>query len=319
LSPESSTCAIGLDVGGTKISGGMVSVPYGQVLAKQVIPTKAEREGQLVLSDSLALARLLMQEASRLGREVLGIGVGVAELVDLEGNVTSGQTIRWRGLPVQDRFSQIAPSVVESDVRAAALAECLFGGGRGLRIVVYVTVGTGISYSLVNEGHPFPGSRGNALILSSSPLSTRCTHCGEVLKPILEEFSSGPALVSRYNRRSSSKVTRAEEVMSAVGHDPVALDVIRTAGEALGVSTAFLVNTLDPDAVIVGGGLGLAGGPYWESFLSSTRKHIWAENSRNLPILRAALGNDAGLIGAAATVVLSKHPEQLSRIIVPER
>jgi len=107
--------------------------------------------------------------------------------------------------------------------------------------------------------------------------------------------------------------------MSAVGHDPVALDVVRTAGEALGVSTAFLVNTLDPDAVIVGVGLGLAGGPYWESFLSSTRKHIWAENSRDLPILRAALGNDAGLVGAAATVVLSKHPEQLSRIIVPQR
>jgi glucokinase len=305
-----STCAIGLDVGGTKTSGGVVSIPSGRVLVKQVIPTKTEREGQLVLSDSLALARELVQEAAVLGRKVLGVGVGVAELVDLEGNVTSGQTIHWNGLPVQERFSEIGPAVVESDVRAAALAESLFGAGKSFPIVVYVTVGTGISYSLVNEGRPFPGARGNALILSSSPLTTRCTHCGEVLRPILEEFSSGPALVSRYNQKASNSVARAEEVLSAVELDPMAFEVVRTAGEALGVSVAFLVNTLDPQAVIVGGGLGLAGGLYWSSFVSSAREHIWAEASRNLPILKAALGTDAGLIGAAATVVLRKHPGQ---------
>src|SRR5215510_10622523 len=100
--------------------------------------------------------------------------------------------------------------------------------------------------------------------------------------------------------------------MSAIGYDPVALDVVRTAGESLGVSPAFLASTLDPEAVIVGGGLGLAGGPYWESFLSSTREHIWAENSRDLPILKAALGADAGLIGAAAALVLKKCPERFS-------
>jgi len=305
----SSTCAIGLDVGGTKISGGVVSLPHGQVLAKRVIPTRAERDGEMVLSDSLALATELRQEACSMGSEVVGIGVGVAELVDLEGNITSGQTIRWSGLPVQDRFSEIGPAVVESDVRAAALGESLFGAGKGFRITVYVTVGTGISYSLVNGGRPFPGARGNALILSSSPLTTRCTHCGEVLKPVLEEFSSGPALVTRYNQKSSSKVVRAEEIFSVVEFDPVALEVIRTAGEALGVSVAFLVNILDPQAIVVGGGLGLAGDPYWSSFVISTREHIWAENSRNLPILKAALGNDAGLIGAAATVILRNHPE----------
>jgi glucokinase len=306
----SSTCAIGLDVGGTKISGGVVSLPSGEVLVKRVIPTRAEREGQLVLSDALALARRLMEEASALRHEILGIGVGVAELVDLEGNVTSGQTIHWNGLPVQERFSEVGPAVVESDVRAAALAESLFGAGKSFPIVVYVTVGTGISYSLVNEGRPFTGARGNALILSSSPLTTRCIHCGQLLKPVLEEFASGPALVSRYNQKASSSVARAEEVLAAVEVDPMAVEVVRTAGEALGVSVAFLVNTLDPQAVIVGGGLGLAGGLYWSSFVSSAREHIWAEASRNLPILKAALGTDAGLVGAAATVVLRKHPGQ---------
>jgi glucokinase len=234
----------------------------------------------------------------------MGIGVGVAELVDLEGNVTSGHTIQWRGLPVRESFSRLAPAVIESDVRAAALAESLLGVGRSFEIFVYVTVGTGISCCLVQEGRPFAGARGNALVFSSSPLTTTCTSCGTVLRPILEEFASGPALVKRYNQHCTAKVESGEGVLLAVeSGDLVATDVVRTAGEALGVSVAFLINVLDPQAVIVGGGLGLAGGLYWNSFVSSAREHIWAEAARELPILRAALGTDAGLVGAAATIL----------------
>lgn len=92
---------------------------------------------------------------------------------------------------------------------------------------------------------------------------------------------------------------------------PLALEVVRSAGHALGVSVAFLVNTLDPEAVIVGGGLGLAGGLYWSSFVDSTRDHVWAETTRSLPILTANLGPDAGFIGAAAAVVCREHPKLL--------
>ena len=82
--------------------------------------------------------------------------------------------------------------------------------------------------------------------------------------------------------------------------DPVAIEVVRTAGEALGNSVGYLVNVLDPEAIVVGGGLGQGGGLYWESFVRSTRAHIWAEGSRSIAILPAALGIDAGIIGAAA-------------------
>ena len=81
--------------------------------------------------------------------------------------------------------------------------------------------------------------------------------------------------------------------------DALAIDVVRSAGEALGNSVAFLCNVLDPAAVIVGGGLGLAGGLYWDAFVAATRAHIYAEETRALPILPAALGVDVGLIGAA--------------------
>jgi glucokinase len=85
-----------------------------------------------------------------------------------------------------------------------------------------------------------------------------------------------------------------------------ARELLRHAGEALGVSVAFLINVLDPEAVIVGGGLGLAGGIYWESFVNSTREHIWSAATRELPIQTAALGIKAGLIGAAAKTFVTE-------------
>ena len=109
--------------------------------------------------------------------------------------------------------------------------------------------------------------------------------------------------MARYNQHSSQKAARAQEVTEAVSrNDPVAIRVVQSAGEALGNSVGFLINLLDPEAVIVGGGLGLTGGLYWSSFVASTRKHIWSDATRDLPILPALLGTDAGLIGAAATV-----------------
>ena len=299
---EDTTCAIGLDIGGTKIAGGVVH-PSGQILTQQVIPTQPERGGEAVLTDSLELVQILMTAADTQELTVLGIGVGVAELVDLAGNVTSEQTIAWRNRPIQATFAQIAPTTIESDVRAAALAEAVYGAGRPFRLFVYVTVGTGISYCLVQDGQPYPGARGNALILASSPLTTTCSTCKTVLNPVLEEFASGPALVARYNQDGQRSVKRGQEVLAAAeAGDAVAIEVIKTAGAALGVSIGWLVNVLDPEAVIIGGGLGMAGGLYWASFVAAARQHIWAEASRTLPIIPAALGVEAGLIGAAATV-----------------
>ena len=247
-----------------------------------------------------------MAAAGKMNLELLGIGVGVPELVDPEGNITSAHTLAWQGDGVQAAFSSLAPAVVESDVRAGALAEAMFGAGRAFRLFVYVTVGTGISSTLVQDGRPFAGARGNALIMASSPFTMECSSCGTALNPILEEFASGPALVARYNRHGSRVVERGEEVTAAAEEgDPAAAMVVRSAGEALGNSVGFLVNVMDPEAIVVGGGLGSAGGLYWDSFVASTRSHIWAENSRGLPILPAAMGADSGLIGAAATVFQS--------------
>jgi glucokinase len=302
--------AIGLDIGGTKIAAGLVLWPSGEILQRTVVPTQPARGGEAVLKDTMDLALQLNESARQEGIEVVGIGAGVAELVDCDGNVTSSCTIQWRGVPVQQRLSEVAPAIVESDVRAAAMAEAIFGAGRDSRLFIYVTVGTGISYCLVQEGRPFKGANGNAITMSSSPLTTVCTHCGVKLHPVLEEFASGPAITKRFalTNKNSGACTGAEEVFrAALEGDTVASQILTSAGEALGVSTAFLVNVLDPEMIVVGGGLGLAGALYWDSFLQSCREHIFADNSRGLPIVHARMGVDAGLIGAATAAFIQQQ------------
>jgi glucokinase len=296
-------CAIGLDVGGTKIAAGLVAFPSGQLLFKHTIPTEPERGGEIVLADALGLANQLSAQAHVLNLGVLGIGVGVCELVDLKGQITSSHILAWQDIPVQGHFEQLAPTIIESDVRAHALAEATYGVGQTYRQFVFITVGTGISCCWVQDGKPHAGAHGNALILASSSLTTTCTTCGTVSQPILEEFASGPALVARYNAQTGKQTSRAEEVIAASkSGDLIALKIVQSAGISLGTSVGWLVNILDPEAVIVGGGLGSAPGVFWESFVESTRAHIWAESSRDLPILPVTLGPYAGVTGAAIAV-----------------
>jgi glucokinase len=293
--------AVGIDVGGTKIAGGLVRFPDATLAERELLATRPDRGPDAVLADVTALAERLVRRAAADAREVAGVGLGVPELVDLRGCVTSAQTLDWRGAPLAERLAAIGPVRVEADVRAAALAEARFGAGRPFRAFAFVTVGTGISSTLVLDGKPFAGARGNALVLASSPMPAVCDHCGAPGRLALEDLAAGPALVRRYQRRRPGWAGSAADVLDAAASgDPEAVQVVRSAGIALGVVVAFLVNVLDPEAVIVGGGLGLAGGLYWSAFVEAARQHIWAPTTRGLPLLPAALGADAGVIGAAA-------------------
>jgi glucokinase len=296
------TWAVGLDVGGTKIAAGLIRFPVGVIVHRRRVPTRAERGPQAVLADAVKLAGELAELVPS-GGCFVGVGLGVPELVDPNCQITSSHTIDWRGLSMTEPFAAVGPVCVEADVRAAALAEARLGAGRPYRIVAYVTIGTGISSTLVLDGRPYAGARGNALVLASSPTSVVCPLCQSWVRPVLEEVASGPALVKRFNQGRPEPVETAEAVVAAAARgEPDAARVVRDAGEALGSGLGFLVNVLDPDAVVLGGGLGLAGGLYWEALVESARRHTWAETTRELPILPAQLGPDAGLIGASLTV-----------------
>ena len=290
--------AIGLDVGGTKLAAGLVRTD-GTILARRTIATNAARGGEAVLQDCLALVGELRAEAVTAGVEPVAIGLGVCELVDLAGNVISDQTIKWRGVAVRERFGNELPVFVEADCRAAALCESRLGAGRDFASFLYITIGTGISCTLVIDGRPYRGARGATGTMATSPLPVWCSECEGISRIALEKLASGPGLVKRFNQLTGANALSAEAVLAAASQgEPAARRVIADAGESLGGMLGTLVNVLDPHAIIVGGGLGSAPGAYFELIDATTRATIWSDTQRNLPILRASFGADAGLVGA---------------------
>jgi glucokinase len=291
---------IGIDVGGTKIAAGLIAFPEGQVLAKRIMPTQPARGGRAVLNDVLRMAREIAAEAAAVGQSIQAIGLGVCELVDGQGRITSANCIQWVEQPVHSELSTIAPAIIDADVRAAALAEALFGAGKPFRTFLYVTIGTGISCCLMLDGQPYLGAHGATGTMASSPLSVPCESCGHINRRTLEEIASGPALVARFDA-GQGQTTKAQEVLAAAAAgNTQAIEIVHSGADALGSQIGLLMNVLDPEAVVIGGGLGLSEGLYWDRVIASTRRHIWSCVHRDLPILHAATGADAGWIGAAA-------------------
>jgi glucokinase len=121
-----------------------------------------------------------------------------------------------------------------------------------------------------------------------------------MVRVTLEELSSGPALAARFSERTGRAVTRTEELFDAfVQGDPTATEILEESATILGSFVALFANIVDPEAIVVGGGLGSVGGEYWERIVDSARMHMWAEHVRSVPITRAALGKSSGFVGAA--------------------
>ena len=306
--------AIGIDVGGTKVALGLLDAAELSLLESVVIPTRRDRGGQAVLADVRAAAGQLAERATDLGRRVSGIGLVVPEIVSLAGEIVSGYVIpQWDELPVAGVLSEIAPVRVEADVRAAAFAETVLGAGQGYDYLVFVTVGTGISYTAVYQGRPIAGSRGGALNIGTTVLARLPEHCaehsaaehrGEPREIVLERIASGSALVERYVARGGTAEGAADVLAAAQRGDRAAAEVLDEGARTLGLAIALLVNVLDPEAVIVGGGLGSADTPYWQATRDYTRQYLH-DFAAGTVLARGALGADAGVIGAGLTGLCS--------------
>ena len=267
------TLALGIDVGGTKVAAGLVDVERGIVGAARRQATRAERGGAAVLDDCRSLAHLVAGDA-----EPAAVGLAVCELVGVDGRLRSAETVDWRAVDLAGAFAPIAARVrVESDVRAAALAEARLGAGRGVPDFLYVSVGSGISHCLMVDGRPRLGVHGSAIGTGA---------------PLVERWSGGLALARRSGHAS------AEEALA----DPGASEVVRYGARRLGLALAALVNALDPGVVIVGGGLGLDE-RYRELVVDAMREPIYDPAARGVPVVAAALGPDAAVIGAALGAV----------------
>jgi glucokinase len=295
--------AIGVDVGGTKTAIGLLDAATRTLLAKTVIPTGLDRGGDAVLRDIEEHVRSLDGHARALGKHVAGVGVVVPENVSLAGQITSDAVIPgWHKLPVAERLGAAAPAVIDSDVRAAALAEARLGAGADFGYPALMTISTGISYCAVAGGRPFAGAHGGALHMGTSVLAL----LPDGTEVRLERVASGSALVERYAARGGT-ATRAEEVLAAAGTgDTAARDVVDTGARALGAGIALLLNMLDPEAVVTGGGLGSADTEYWSQARRWAR-HYAHDHAKPTPVVRGRLGTDAGVIGAALTGLLAAN------------
>ena len=302
LDRSDGAAAIGVDVGGTKTALGLIDAVSLTLLATDVIPTGRERGGEAVLRDVSEHAAALAQTATRLGRRTVGVGVAVPEIVSLAGQIISAAVIpRWNELPVATALGAIAPAVVEADVRAAAFAEASLGAGRDYGFHLFLTIGTGISYCAVGAGRPFAGAHGGALNVGTSVLTLPADR-----EVVLERIASGSALVERYAARGGT-AQRAEDVLAAArAGDQAAREVLDTGAEALGIGIALLVNLLDPEAVITGGGLGSADTEYWTAAERWTR-HYAHSHAAGIVLKRGQLGPDAGVIGAGLAGLLAPH------------
>lgn len=281
------TRLLGLDVGASKIAAAIVESATMALEAEAMVPA-ADRTANGSLAACVTLAERVID-----GAPVEGIGIGLCELVDRFGGIQSAATFDWRELDVAAAFAHLAPVTVESDVRAAALAEARHGAGRDLASFLYVNAGTGISSCLVLDGSPLVGARGNAILLGAGPLD-------------VESVGSGAALAARFGVRSALDVG-----IAARGGDTRAIELIESGGEAVGAAIGFAVNLLDPEAIVLGGGLALNEPRYRAAVERGLRRVIWSPNAIDLPLIDAQFGEKAGVIGAA--LAASRELEVVSR------
>ena len=292
--------AIGVDVGGTKTKACLVRMADGAVLIEKTLPTPCTEGGGAVLDLVIAMAAEMRREAGKLVRSACPVGVCLPELVTNEGEPGSAWNFEWRGLDFKTPLSAFGPVYVESDVRAAAFAEGWIGAGRDAGIFVYVTLSTGMSHTLVIHGKPYGGARGFAIHFAGSELVAWTGADKDVeVRQHVEVFASGKGMGERYGKLVGNPAATARDLFEAAKSDPRAKRLLENSLLSIASYLGQLVNILDPAIMVIGGGVG-SNPEINERLGELTRPFIFADLARDLPIVPAALGDNACAIGVAA-------------------
>lgn len=302
---------IGIDIGGTKIAGGTVT-DTGTVLTRKHRPTQVKLGGPQILQDSIALAMELMKDAPQ---QVEGIGIGAGGQIDAnQGLVFSATDLLpgWRGLRITEAFTKELglKAAVDNDVNVLALGEARFGAAAALEngTVVFLALGTGVGGALLSNGSLHHGANWSGgefghILLTMDP-NARRDDGGAV--GTLEAYCSGPGLVQTWRELTGNKeasITGEEIVADAKKNPggPSSIAITKT-GEFLGYGLVSLANALDPDLIIIGGGLGTIG----DALLNPAReilKNRALPGPSKCPVVQAKLGVDAPIVGAASLVM----------------
>ena len=297
--PRAEGSAVGVDVGGTKIAAGLVDAD-GRVTARTESRTPAT-------SDELERAVVAAVAAVR-PSPGLPVGVATAGVVDPRAGVVTGVNLAWAGHPLGDRLTALldAPVAVENDANAAAWAEYRFGAGRGAHALVLLTLGTGLGAGFVLGGRLEVGARGAGAEVGHACLVPGGRSCPCGLRGCWERYASGSALAADVAAAAPGWLPddRADAgpaaVAAARAGDATGVDLLAEQGRRLGQGIAMLTWLLDPDVVAVGGGLAAAGDLLLGAARASAAEGASPVLGRTPPrIVAAALGTDAGVVGAA--------------------
>ena len=283
-----------VDVGGTRIKAAVLSAA-GSVLRRVERPTPVA-DGPAIVVETV---RTIAHELS--GPDVVAGGVVVPGSVDVEtGTAHYAANIGWRDVPLRDLLAADlgVPVVLEHDVRAAGLAECLLGRARGVADCLVVVIGTGIAGVIVSHGVALRGATALAGEIGHVPIYPDGDVCACGQRGCLETYASGAAIARRYRvRRGAAPTLNAQDIAAARATDPWADQVWRDATTALGIALASATMLLDPKLIVLGGGLATAGG----ALLDPVREELAARLTwRAAPaVVLSACGSRAGQLGAA--------------------
>lgn len=305
----------GIDVGGTTVKCGLFKTD-GTLVEKWEIPTRTENSGSEIVPDVAKTIEDKMAEKNISKEEVDGIGIGVPGPVNADGDVIAAVNLFWGYKKLSKELNELTGLTVKvgNDANVAALGEAWKGAAAGAKNVILVTLGTGVGGGIIVDGkivsghHGAGGEIGHANVMHGE---TESCNCGN--KGCLEQYTSATGIVRLAKKELESceeaSVLREEKELSAKAvldgyksGDALAVRVMDKVGEILGGALAVFTAVVDPETIVIGGGVSKAGQPLVDCIASHYKKYAFSA-CRETPIVIASLGNDAGIYGAAKMVI----------------
>jgi glucokinase len=297
--------AIGIDIGGTTTSGGLVDAD-GLVLAHRTAPTPAGRAGS-TLAAVLGVTQGLLGEAQDLGARVTGAGVGVPGTVDAETGTVGADVHNVPDLAqvaltetIRARFG--LPAFADNDVNALALGEWTFGEGRGARSLVVMALGTGVGAGIILEGVLHRGHAGFGGELGHVPIDFDGRPCICGGRGCLKAYVAGPDIAARAGEAMGRPVDAAQVFELARGGDPAAAAVVEETLSALGAGLAIIVNGLNPERLLLTGSVAKSLAPLEARVREAVSRYAFARALAATRLSIVTRGKDATVRGGAALV-----------------
>lgn len=306
---------LGADVGATNTKTVLVD-RQGEIFATMNRPTLARKGRDAMIERLILTLKDTVKKAGANMKDVAGVGIGFAGPLDPgKGIVFNPPNLpEWLNVPLRDILTQKLnmPVSLDNDANLVALGEYWKGAGRGAKSLVCLTLGTGVGGGIVLNGKIWHGAGGIAGELGHMTVVRNGRRCGCGNRGCLEVYASSRGLVSRMqellNRKKTvkyDKITPEGIGKQALSGDKLAKKALRDTGITLGVAIASLVNILNPDVVVVGGGISKIGNLLLDPIREEVAKRAFPKAVEGLKIVKAELGDNAGALGAARSLMLS--------------